>query len=130
MDKEKKEYILALRSISKFTIYLFAFDAFLAFKKLVRDKSIEISRIYIQISDGMVSRQGRFSGKGTRTVELVTLPLFFAFFRLHNPKKVNCETTDVACISGVRKKVISYQFSQGRSSTGISVLRIPRGSII
>jgi len=24
----------------------------------------------------------------------VTLPLFFAFFRLHNPKKVNCETTD------------------------------------
>jgi len=42
----------------------------------------------------MVSRQGRFSGKGTRTVELVTLPLFFAFFRLHNPKKVNCETTD------------------------------------
>jgi len=81
-------------SISKFTIYLFAFDAFLAFKKLVWDKCIETSRIYVQISDGMVSRQGRFSGKGTRTVELVTLLLFFAFFRLHNPKKVNCETTD------------------------------------
>jgi len=42
----------------------------------------------------MVSRQGRFSEKETRIVELVTLSLFFAFFRLHNPKKVNRETTD------------------------------------
>ena len=40
------------------------------------------------------SLQGRFSEKGTWIVELVTLLLFFAFFRLHNPKKVNCETTD------------------------------------
>ena len=38
--------------------------------------------------------QGRFSEKGTQIVQLVTLPLFFRSFRLHNPKKVNCETTD------------------------------------
>jgi len=49
-------------SISKFTIYLFAFDAFLAFKKLVWDKSIEFSRIYVEISDGMVSQQARVLG--------------------------------------------------------------------
>ena len=73
--------------ISKFTIYLFAFDTFLTFKKLVWDKFIEISRIYVQISDGMVSQQGRFSEKGTRIVQLVTLPLFFHFFSLAQTKK-------------------------------------------
>lgn len=82
------------QGISKFTIYLFAFNAFFTSQKLVRDKSIEISRIYIQISDGIVSQQGRFFEKGTRIVQLVTLPVFFTFICLHNPKKVKCETTD------------------------------------
>ena len=81
----------ALGSPRAFTIYLFAFDAFLTFKKLVPDKSIEISRIYIRISGRMVSRQGRFSEKGTQIVQLVN---FAAFFRLHNSNKVNCEIID------------------------------------
>ena len=54
--------------ISKLTIYLFAFVAFLTCEKLVRGKCMEISKIYVQISDGMVSRQACLSGKRTPTV--------------------------------------------------------------
>ena len=78
--------ILSL-GISKFTIYLFAFDAFLAFKKLVRDKSIEISRIYIQISDGIVSRQVAFLEKGRGLLNLWLCRFFSLFFACTTQKK-------------------------------------------
>ncbi|KDR67189.1 hypothetical protein GALMADRAFT_1130874 [Galerina marginata CBS 339.88] len=91
--------------ISNFTIYLCAFFPFWAFRKPKKsqkgEKVGEINRIFSKLLIGLlVARvhQGRFSGKGTRIVQLVAFALFFAFFRLPKRKKVNCETTDVLTV--------------------------------